>query len=90
MSGAMSVHSEASDAPSKVTEPIITATSAAVPGSGSNAARPESGTRSPISSPRRSTGDRREKRLKYTENASPRSIHASTPYSAIATKVSAE
>ena len=79
MSGAMPVQSDASDAPSKVTEPIITASSGTVPGSGSSCARPDSGRRSPTSPSRRAKGDRREKRLKYTENASPRSIHASTP-----------
>ena len=43
MSGAMSTQGLPSAAPSNVTEPIITASSGTVPGSGFSAARPESG-----------------------------------------------
>ena len=63
MSGAMSTHGLPSAAPSKVTEPIITASSGTVPGSGSSAARPDSGRRTPMSRPRRSQIEIREKRL---------------------------
>ena len=49
-SGAMSTQGLDSDAPSKLTEPIITASSGTVPGSGSSAARPDSGLRSHIPS----------------------------------------
>ena len=52
------------EAPSKVTEPIITASSGTVPGRGSSAARP--GQRRPQAEPpsRGSNGEMREKRLK--------------------------
>ena len=50
--------------PSNETEPIITATSATVPGSGSSCGRPDSGRRRPTSPSRVSTGDSRENRLK--------------------------
>ncbi len=64
MSGAMPVHSGASDAPSNVTEPIITASSGTVPAPALRAARPDSGSRRPTMRSRVSIGDSREKRLK--------------------------
>ena len=64
MWGAVLVHSEASAAPSKVTAPIITASRATVPATGLSAGSPESGRRRPSRPSRRSTGDRRENRLK--------------------------
>ena len=45
MSGAMLVQTEASDAPSKVTEPIITASSIPVPGSVARSGSPDSSLR---------------------------------------------
>ena len=53
-SGAMSTHGLFSDAPSKLTEPIITASRGTVPASGGSFASPASGRRTPTSSPRRS------------------------------------
>ena len=65
MSGAMPVQSGASEAPSKVTEPIITASSGTVPGTGLERRRgPDSGSRRPTTRSRVSIGDSREKRLK--------------------------
>jgi hypothetical protein len=64
MSGAMLVQIEASEAPSKVTEPIITASSGTVPAPGLSAASPDSGLRRPTTPSRVSNGDSREKRLK--------------------------
>ena len=66
--------------PSNVTEPIITASSATVPGSGSRPGRPASGGRRPSCRPRRSIGAKRAKAPKYAEKASPRASHGSTPY----------
>jgi hypothetical protein len=60
----MSVQGCASEAPSKVTEPIITASSGTVPGADCNAASPDSGLRTPSSRPRASNGEIRENRLK--------------------------
>ena len=50
--------------PSNETAPIITDTSATVPGSCGSCGRPESGLRKPTSPSRVSTGDMRENRLK--------------------------
>ena len=50
--------------PSNETEPIITATSATVPGRDSSCGRPDSGLRRPTSPSRVSTTDMRENRLK--------------------------
>src|SRR3954453_1544925 len=79
MWGAVLDQSDASAAPSKLVEPMITARSATVPGSGSSFGRPVSQRRIPTSRPLRAKTDSREKRLKYTENASPRELHVSTP-----------
>ena len=57
MSGAMPVQIGASEAPSKVTEPIITASSGTVPAPGLSAASPDSGRRSPTTRSRVSNGD---------------------------------
>ena len=65
MSGAMPVQIGASEAPSKVTEPIITASSGTVPGSGLSAGKPATaGGRRPTSPSRVSNGEMRENRLK--------------------------
>ena len=64
MSGAMPVQGGASEAPSKVTEPMITASSGTVPAAAGSGGRPESGLRRPTSPSSRLTGDIREKRLK--------------------------
>ena len=63
-SGTIAVHSGASEAPSKVTEPIMTASSGTVPGPVVKFERPDSGRRRPISSPLRASGEMRLKRLK--------------------------
>ena len=73
--------------PSYVRLPIITATTIVVPGSGCSRGSADSGVRSTMSSPSRPNTAIRENRSKYTANPSPRSIHASTPYTAIATSV---
>ena len=65
MSGAMPVHSGASATPSKVTEPIITASSGTVPGDRLERGQP--GQRPPqaeLVAPARQTGEMRENRLK--------------------------
>ena len=64
MSGEMLFQGRFPVKPSNETEPIITASSATVPGSGSSCGRPESGLRRPTSPSRVSTADRRENRLK--------------------------
>ena len=64
MSGAMPVQIGASAAPSNVTEPIITARSATVPGPGLKLAMPDSGRRTPTMRSRVSKMDRRENSLK--------------------------
>ena len=64
MSGEMFVQGAASDAPSKVTEPIITASSGTVPTARGSSGSPDNGLRSPTSPARVSNGDSREKRLK--------------------------
>jgi len=62
-----------------VTVPIITASTATVPGRRSSEVRRVSGGRTPTTPSRCSNGEMRANRLKYTENASARSIHGSTP-----------
>jgi hypothetical protein len=64
MSGAMLVHGSPSDPPSKVTEPIITASSGTVPAIGVSDGRPLRKRRTPTSPSRASSGASREKRLK--------------------------
>ena len=64
MSGAMSTHGLPSLAPSNITVPIITNSSAIVPGSGSSRATPDSGLRSPSRPSFTATGEIRENRLK--------------------------
>jgi hypothetical protein len=64
MSGAMLVQIGASPAPSKVTEPIITASSGTVPAPALKWASPDSGGRRPSSPSRVSHGEMRENRLK--------------------------
>ena len=50
--------------PSNVTDPIITATNATMPGSGSSRVSRDSGRRMPSTPSRRSNGEIRENRLK--------------------------
>ena len=64
MSTERSVHSEPWLSPSNVTVPIITTTKKTVPVIGSSRGRPPSGGRRPISRPRRSHSEMREKKLK--------------------------
>ena len=64
MSGEMPVQIGASPAPSNVTEPIITASSAAVPAPAWRWARPASGGRTPSTRSRVSNTEMRENRLK--------------------------
>ena len=64
MSGEMLFQGRFPVKPSNETEPIITATSATVPGSCSSRGRPESGVRSPTSRSRVSTEEMRENGLK--------------------------
>ena len=63
MSGAMPVQIGASAAPSNVTVPIMTASRNTAPGSGCQAARPDSGLRKPTFPSRVVQGPIRENRL---------------------------
>ena len=64
MSGAMSTQGLPSLAPSNITVPIITTSTAIVPGSGTSCAAPLSGLRSPSRPSFTTTGEMREKKLK--------------------------
>src|SRR5215207_6676942 len=87
MSGAMSTQGLPSLAPSNITVPIITNSSAIVPGSGSSDVTPDSGLRQPSRPALTASGDSRENRLKYTENASPRESQVSVPKQAMPSRV---
>ncbi len=74
-------------APSKLVTPIEVSTSAAAPGIAAHWGAPVRNLRRPTSPSRTSNGPSRANMPKYALKASPRSIHSSTPYSAMQMKV---